>query len=110
MDQEIYLHAINAYYELYYRRMIIKNLESILKDNALLSRRLQGFDSSSGFNGMDYISLCDYQKRDLCHTDHPCYTSFDGYVKQSLSLVFPKSELSVINPYIISIIFIYSIM
>ena len=63
MNEDICLHAINSSYELNYRKMNLIKLELILKDNALLSRRLQGLNFSSGFNGMDYISLCDYQKR-----------------------------------------------
>jgi len=104
MNEDIYLHAINAYYELYYPKLNIKKLESILKDNAILSRRMQGITSSTGFNGIDYISLCDYQKRNICPINAPYYTSYNAYIRESLSLVFPKDKLSVITPFVINII------
>ncbi len=83
--------------------MNLAALERILKSNALLSRRLQGLTSSSGFNGMDYISLCDYQQRKVYPFGHPGYNSYDAYIKESLSLMFPKDELPIINPYIIDV-------
>ena len=104
MNEDICLHAINGYYEMYYPKLNLKVLESILKDNALLSRRLQGITNSSGFNGLDYISLCDYQKRNMYHTNNPHYTAFNAYIKESLSLIFPIDKLQVITPYILNII------
>jgi len=104
MNQDICLHAINNRYELYYTNIVKKKLRQILKDNALLSRRMQGLENSTGFNGMDYISLCDYQKRDMYHENHHQYTAFDSYIRGSLSLAFPKEKLSLINPYITGII------
>ena len=101
MNEDICLHAINAYYEIYYQKLNLKVLESILKSNALLSRRLQGLESSTGFNGMDYISLCNYRKRNIHPFNHPEYTSYDGYIKESISLMFPKDKLSIINPFIL---------
>ena len=103
MKEDICLHAINAYYEIYYPKLNLRKLENILKDNALLSRRLQGINSSSGFNGLDYISLCDYQKRNIYHLNNPHYTSFDAYIKESLSLIFPIDKLPTITPYILNI-------
>ena len=103
MNQDICLHAINGYYELYYQKMNLYALERILKSNALLSRRLQGPISSSGFNGMDYISLCDYQQRKVYPFNHPGYNSYDAYIKESISLMFPKDKLPIINPYIIDV-------
>ena len=104
MKENICLHAINAYYEIYYPKINLKVLESILKDNAILSKRLQGIKDSNGFNGLDYISLCDYQKRHIHHLNHPYYTSYDSYIKESLSLMFPMDKLSIITPYILNII------
>ena len=104
MNEDICLHAICAYYEIYYPKVILLRLETILKDNALLSRRLQGIASSSGFNGLDYISLCDYQKRNVTHIDNPHYTSFDAYIKESLSLMFPIDKLSIVTPYVLNIV------
>ncbi len=103
MNKDICLHAINAYYEIYYPKLNLSKLEIILKDNALLSRRLQGINTSCGFNGIDYISLCDYQKRNIYHLNNPHYTSFDAYVKESLSLMFPIDKLPIITPYILNI-------
>lgn len=104
MDDNICLHAINSSYEYNYRKINLIKLEFILKDNALLSRRLQGLNFSTGFNGMDYISLCDYQKRNIYPINYPQYTSYDAYIKESLSIAFPKDKLPLITPFIIDVI------
>ena len=104
MNEDICLHAINSYYEVYYQKRNFDKLKCILQSNELLSRRLLGLPSSSGFNGLDYISLCDYQKRNIHPFSHPHYTSYDAYIRESISIMFPKDKLPIINPYIIDII------
>lgn len=102
MDKEIYLHGIYAKSELYDSKPTIRVLKQILKDNALLSAKLQHkIGPSILFNGMDYISLCDYQKRfDKINTMDNAY---EAYIKYSLSLIFPKDKVDVIIPQIIDI-------
>lgn len=103
MNQDICLHAINAYYKIYYPKLNINSLQYILKNNALLSRRMLGLYTSVGFNGIDYISLCDYQKRNLYPIDNPQYNSYESYIRESLSIIFPKDKLELITPSIIDI-------
>lgn len=57
-----------------------------------------------GFNGLDYISLCDYDKRDLHHEDMPLYNAFYSYVKESLSLMFPKEKIKAIKPQMVDFV------
>ena len=103
MDKGICLHAINAFHDTYNSKETLCILRSILIDKALLSARLQKRDDTYGFNGPEYISLCDYEKRKLHHKGHPWYTAYDGYIKESLSLMFPKEKLALIYPKIIGI-------
>ena len=104
MNEKICLHAITTYYELYYTKINIDKLKCILKDNAVLSRRKQGIHNSQGFNGIDYISLCDYQKRNLHPLNYPYYTSYEAYIKKSISLIFPKDKLEILTPHIVGMI------
>lgn len=109
MDKKIYLHGINASFDNYNSRETIKKLKSILESKALLSLRKQEKAPTLGFNGMDYISLCDYEKKDLFNPGYITskenlkYNAYNGYIKQSLSLVFPKEKFEVITPEIIDI-------
>lgn len=66
MERNIYLHAINATLgDTYPTIETYHILCKILKCRALLSSRLQRKLSTDGFNGRDYISLCDYAKKIL---------------------------------------------
>ena len=100
----IYLHAIYAYYNRYCHEETIKKLEYILKSDAILSRRLQMNNDPYGFNGIDYISLCDYEKRNLHHEGMPDYTAYYSYIRESLSLMFPKDKIKVIKPQMVDFI------
>jgi len=103
MNQDICLHAINTHNN-YNLKLSNQKLTNILRSNALLSRKLQGINDSKGFNGIDYISLCDYQKRNIHPINHQKYTSFEAYIRDSISLIFPKDKLEIITPTIIDII------
>lgn len=103
MDSNIYMHAINSLYSRYHPKETNKILEWILKSNALLSLRKRKIKESYGFNGPDYISLCDYEKRNLCHKEDRSYTAYNGYIRRSLSLIFPKDKLTVVTPEVIDI-------
>ena len=104
MNRDICLHAINSYYDIYYQKQNLDKLKCILQSKELLSRRLLGLPDSSGFNGMDYISLCDYQQRNVYPFNHPNYNSYDAYIRENISIMFPKDKLQIINPYIIDVI------
>ena len=103
MNKSICLHAIDAFHNRYNSRETLSILKHILNDDALLSARLQNKKYGHGFNGIDYISLCDYEKRKFYHEGYPEYTAFRGYIMESLSIVFPKDKLPIITPQIIDI-------
>lgn len=97
MDKKLYLHGIYTSGELYDSKETLKILKKILVSNALLSNRQQGIDKEKvSFSGLDYISLCDYEKRYefLGYK----YNAYEIFIRNSLSLLFPKEELSVIVP------------
>ena len=86
MDDNIYLHAINAtnngvYIDTYDTYVL---LCKILKCHALLSSRLQKAMSNEGFNGVDYVSLCDYSKRDIFNGVNDDFNAFCTYIRYSL--------------------------
>ena len=67
-------------------------LEDILKNGYLLSRRKLGLSEEEAlFNGMDYISLCDLEKK------HPKNSAYNLYIKRGLSLLFDK-KIEVVEP------------
>lgn len=106
MNENIYLHTINNGRKDYYdSRHQLEVLKSILKDGAVLSRRLQGYTSDmlTNFSGLDYISLSDYEKREVCNKQKEYYNSFYAYVRRGLSLSFPQDKVKVIEPELIRI-------
>lgn len=102
MNHDVYMHAINAKYE--YDSVTTRTiLYKILKCNALLSLRKQRRFNNGGFAGRDYISLCDYSKKDIVNEGVSGYNSYNAYIKNSLSLMIPKEGLDVIEPKLVSI-------
>lgn len=99
MNENVYLHDIGNPHYLYVPGDQRKIFEKILDSGYLLSRRMQGIYSSTGFAGLDYISLCDYTLRDVCSEEG--YNGFHQYIKNSLAVGFPKESLDVIKPVII---------
>lgn len=98
-----YLHAINAE-DSFTRETTLVKLEDILKTGHLLSRKMRG-DSDlekGGYNGLNYISLCNYSMKDTAPYENiqffKGYTSYTKYIKLSLSLILNKKSLKVINP------------
>lgn len=104
MDKSICLHGIYAKSDLYISSITMKILQAILEDNAILSARMQdnkstkGYHGNSLYNGVDYISLCDYEKKKIS----PSYNSYENYIRYSLSIMFPKDKLDIIEPTIIA--------
>ena len=97
MNNKIYLHAIHYRIdELYDSKETMQILSKILKKKQLLSLRLQRKFTNNGFTGKDYISLVDYDKRFLYSGSDPEYNAFNGYIRNSLSLLF--SDIDVIEP------------
>ena len=108
MEKGIYLHSVgylpNQYYYDPENQEII--LSRILDSGELLSLRRQGNIRENGFNGPDYISLCDYDRRFEYNSRRIKYNGYNQYVIESLSIVFDKEkvkeETNVIEPVLIS--------
>ena len=110
MDREIYLHAINSVPDDYYHPdETNQKLLQILKRRALLSTKLQRRRPTGGFNGRDYVSLCDYDKRNDYKKFMGKYNAFYIYVRYSLSLAFPKDKISVIKPKVLELIIAFNV-
>ncbi len=102
MKEEIYLHGIypsNTFYLETYETYEI--LCKILKCRALLSSKLQRRISNGGFNGVDYISLCDYTRRYIMSKAKKDFNAYNTYVRYSVSLMFPHGKFEVIDPVIV---------
>ena len=74
--------------------LITMDLENILRN--------QGMKNSTSFAGLDYISLCDYEKRKHFNGKVPFYiqnyNSYNSYILKSLALCFDKEKLDAIEP------------
>lgn len=96
--KKIYLHAID--FKINFDDDYTK-LKKIFESGYLLSRRLSHYSSPIGFNGLDYISLCDYDKRNLKALDGRSeYNAYHTYIENGLSLVL-DDKIKVIKPKII---------
>lgn len=79
-------------------------LEQILKSGYILSRRKLGDidPKKGGWNGFDYISLCDYLNKDAepYENNHfyKGYTAYEIYISSSLSLILNKKGMNVVKP------------
>ena len=97
MNEKVYMHGINNYGFREY-----KVLRQILSLGALLSIRNQGIKYSSNFSGFDYISLCDYEKKECFIDNVPSeigkYNGYYQYIIHNLSLSFRKNEIDAIIP------------
>ncbi len=94
MNEKVYMHGIGYgkkdYYSPKEQRLV---LAKILASNALLSRRLLGMSESYGFNGLDYISLCDYEKKEELSEGRKSYNAYHSYIKNSVALAFEKEKI-----------------
>lgn len=78
-------------------------LEKILKSGSLLSLSLQEkYDHDKiGYNGLNYISICDptkinevYNKKKICIN----YNAFSYHIKRSLTLALSKENIETVKP------------
>lgn len=99
MDNDIYLHGVigNRYQDKISDE--IETLKMILDSGAILSLSRQGKGSNNGFNGKDFISLCDLEATQS--TSNKRYTAFYNYVEPSISIAFKKGLFPVIKPIIV---------
>ena len=96
MNENVYMHAIGDVLIDYENG--IKNLRNIVKDGAILSLRNQGKEDWLGFAGLDYISLCDYEKRFMYPIKRPCYNAYYSFIRRGISFAFDKSNIDAIKP------------
>ena len=98
MDEHVYMHALG-------NNSIISDqmitFSSVFNSGAVLSLNKQGIYKPNGYNGSDYISLCDYEKR-AKSPKNTQYNSYYLFIRQSISLAFPKDKIEVITPKYIS--------
>ncbi len=100
MRNDIYLHGIGNHHSTYYVPKIQDQLlMEILDSGKLKTKKELGIDVA-GFNGDEYISLCDYEKRDI-YNNQQYYNAFYGYVLNSIAFGFPKGQFEVIKPEVI---------
>ena len=98
----MYLHAVNSKSSIYYKsKTTLDIFEKILSSGALLSARNRNGGSSNNFCGSDYISLCDYEKRNFGKGKNNKYNGYYEFNSKSLNIVFPKGEFDVIEPVIL---------
>lgn len=99
MDNKIYLHGISTQSSSFDFEKSLEKLREILRSEFLLSRRNLGLSEvQAGFNGLDYISLCDYEKRTLENGSRDMYNAYYAYIYNNLALAFPKNRFDVITP------------
>lgn len=126
MNEKIYVHAIGSA-PWYDSTEQLRLLNSICKSGHLLSLRRQNRVSHDNFSGLDYISLCDFEKRfeynDVIEppispdsslnflSKITCgninvpnkYNSYNHYIKFALSFSFPKDSVNIITPKLVRI-------
>ena len=82
----------------------IEVLKVILNSGELKSKRLRGITDKSygGWNGLDYISLCDYRRRNNRPYGNDQffkgYNAYETYIKKSLSFILTKNKICTIKP------------
>ncbi len=89
MNKDVYMHSINHNY--FNSKRDIQKLSYILRRGYLLSLARQGKQISSGFAGLDYISLCDYSKRNITNNGLSYYNAYYQYIRHGISLCFDKN-------------------
>jgi hypothetical protein len=72
---------------------------NIVRDGKIKSLRKQGKKDTCTYAGLDYISLCDYELRDVTPSYDEYYNAYNSYIKNGISFAFPKDKLDVIVPH-----------
>ena len=86
-------------------------LEKILQSGSLLSLSLQDkYDHDKiGYNGLEYISICDFTKiNDVYNKKKICinYNAFSYHIKRSLTLALSKENIETVKPILLEPYFI----
>lgn len=102
-----YLHALDPS-DPFDSKNVLSKLEQVLSSGYLLSRRLlSDLDpEKGGFQGFDYISLCDYKEIDAPPFEnnpfYKGYNAYSAYIQQSVSLILIKGNMRIIKPELIA--------
>lgn len=111
--ENIYLHGINHNNNfLFSERRDLEVLEQILASNYILSRKLQNernnetIKKAIGYNGANYISLCDYDLRNNPpynnDTLYKTYNSYKLFIEHLIAIIINKEKIEVIKPVIVN--------
>lgn len=106
---DYYLHAIYNNADMSFdEERTLRVLKEILDSGAIKSRRLRGISDTScgGWNGLDYISICDYCRRNARPYGNNKfligYTAYETYIKKSLSFILKKGNITTIKPTLVA--------
>ncbi len=104
--KKIYLHGIYTNYDYFDSERSLVILEKILESKYILSRKKRGDinKSTGGYNGINYISLCNYLLRKRTYHNNNSYKGYNSYscfCKKSISLVLSKEKLKTVKPIIL---------
>ena len=91
MKSTVYMHTVSHSH--FNSKRDLNTLSYVLKSGSLLSLRNQGYKHSSGFAGLDYISLCDYEKRHETNNGLLYYNAYYSYIRHGVSLAFDKDKI-----------------
>ncbi len=101
---DFYLYAIDSNGKISNIDNSLENLRRILQSGYILNRRTLGM-TGGGFNGTDYISLSDYDKRfENIYKDDDVfrdYTAYTMYSTKAISLMIAKDMVKVKTPKLI---------
>ena len=104
-----YLHAIDCQNEKPFDgKHSLEVLREILVSGELKSKRLRGITDKTygGWNGIDYISLCDYRRKNNKPYDNDKYlkdyTAYETYIKRSISFILKKNKIKAIKPQLVA--------
>ena len=102
LDSDFNLYAISRDFKRLDKNDLVL-LNKILKSGYLYSRNQLGISTKRvGFNGVDYISLCDYSLRNSEPYNnmerYKGYTAYNSCIEDSISLILKKGEYKVVKP------------
>lgn len=97
--EEYYLYAINSNEESFDFNQTLIKLDQIFNSGFILSRRNLGDININrgGWQGLDYISICDYSKKDN-ESLLEGYTAYNTFIKNYLSIIISKEGINAITP------------
>ena len=100
-----YLHAVHSNSDSTFDdKIILTSLVQVLKSKKILSKRKMKDLSlkKGGWNGLDYISICDYSKRNAPTFEnreyYKGYNAYELFIKNSIAFILEKEGIEGITP------------